>query len=78
MHSLQKIVVANWFVLRYADHMTIIAVANSKGGVGKSTTAVHLAAWLYEQGHTVTLADCDTQQSSSEWIREAMPGIARS
>lgn len=55
--------------------MTIIAVANSKGGVGKSTTAVHLAAWIYEQGHSVTLADCDTQQSSSEWIREAMPGI---
>jgi chromosome partitioning protein len=55
--------------------MTIITVANSKGGVGKSTTSVHLAAWLYEQGHTVILADCDTQQSSSEWIREACPGV---
>ena len=55
--------------------MTIIAVANSKGGVGKSTTAVHLAAWLYEQGYKVVLADCDTQQSSSEWIREACPGV---
>jgi chromosome partitioning protein len=55
--------------------MPIIAVANSKGGVGKSTTAVHLAAWLFEQGHRVTLADCDTQQSSSEWAREAMPGV---
>ena len=53
----------------------IIAIANSKGGVGKSTLAVHLAAWLYEQGHKVTLADCDTQQSSSEWIREAVPGV---
>lgn len=53
----------------------IIVVANSKGGVGKSTTAVHLAAWLHEQGHRVTLADCDTQQSSSEWIREAAPEI---
>lgn len=53
----------------------IIVIANSKGGVGKSTVAVHLAAWLYEQGHSVTLADCDTQQSSSEWIREAMPGV---
>jgi chromosome partitioning protein len=53
----------------------IIAIANSKGGVGKSTLAVHLAAWLYTQGHSVTLADCDTQQSSSEWIREAAPGI---
>ncbi len=55
--------------------MTIIAVVNSKGGVGKSTTAVHLAAWLHEQGHSVILADCDTQQSSSEWIREACPGV---
>lgn len=53
----------------------IIVVANSKGGVGKSTLSVHLAAWLHEQGHRVTLADCDTQQSSSEWIREAMAGV---
>jgi chromosome partitioning protein len=53
----------------------IIAIANSKGGVGKSTLAVHLAAWLQKQGNRVTLADCDTQQSSSEWIREAVPEI---
>ncbi len=53
----------------------IIVVANSKGGVGKSTLAVHLAAWLHEQGHSVTLADCDTQHSSSEWAKEAVPGV---
>ena len=53
----------------------IIVVANSKGGVGKSTFSVHLAAWLHDQGHRVTLADCDTQQSSSEWIREAVPEV---
>src|SRR5215472_2854385 len=53
----------------------IIVVANSKGGVGKSTLAVHLAAWLHEQGHSVTLADCDTQHSSSEWIKEAVPDV---
>ena len=53
----------------------IIVVANSKGGVGKSTLSVHLAAWLHAQGHRVTLADCDTQQSSSEWIREAVPEV---
>ncbi len=53
----------------------IIAITNSKGGVGKSTLAVHLAAWLHEQGCKVTLADCDMQQSSSEWIREAVPEV---
>jgi chromosome partitioning protein len=53
----------------------IIAVANSKGGVGKSTLSVHLAAWLHKQGHSVTLADCDSQQSSSQWIREAAAGV---
>src|SRR5438105_14597756 len=53
----------------------IIVVANSKGGVGKSTLAVHLAAWLFEQGHSVILADCDMQHSSSDWSMEAMPDI---
>lgn len=53
----------------------IIAVANSKGGVGKSTLSVHLAAWLSKQGHRVTLADCDTQASSSQWIQEAAPEV---
>ena len=55
--------------------MTVIAVTNSKGGVGKSTLAVHLAVWLHEQGHRVILADCDTQHSSSEWINEACPDV---
>lgn len=53
----------------------IIAVASMKGGVGKSTIAVHLAAWLSEQGHRVTLADLDSQASSSQWIREAAPQV---
>ena len=53
----------------------IIAIANSKGGVGKSTLAVHLATWLHRQGHSVTLADCDMQQSSSEWIHEVQPEL---
>lgn len=53
----------------------IIALVNSKGGVGKSTLAGNLAGWLHSHGHRVVLADCDTQQSSSEWIREAVPQI---
>lgn len=53
----------------------IVALVNSKGGVGKSTIAGNLSAWLYEQGHSVILADCDPQRSSSEWVREACPGV---
>ena len=53
----------------------IIALVNSKGGVGKSTLAGNLAAWLSEQGHSVLLADCDPQKSSSEWMAEAKPNI---
>jgi chromosome partitioning protein len=53
----------------------IIVIANSKGGVGKSTIAVHLAAWLHEQGRSVILADCDTQHSSSDWVKEAVPDL---
>jgi chromosome partitioning protein len=53
----------------------IVAVVNSKGGVGKSTLAGNLAGWLVAHGRGVVLADCDTQQSSSEWLREAAPGL---
>lgn len=53
----------------------IIAVANSKGGVGKSTVSVHLAAWLNDQGYRVILADCDMQHSSAQWIKEASPEV---
>jgi chromosome partitioning protein len=53
----------------------IIVVANSKGGVGKSTLSVHLATWLHEQGHRVAFADCDAQHSSSEWLGEAAPDV---
>jgi chromosome partitioning protein len=48
----------------------IVVIANSKGGVGKTSLAVHLAVWLAEQGHRVTLADCDSQQSSSQWLAD--------
>lgn len=53
----------------------IIALVNSKGGVGKSTLAGNLVGWLHEHGRSVILADADTQQSSSEWILEALPGV---
>lgn len=51
----------------------IVALTNSKGGVGKSTLAVHLALWWLEQGARVGLVDADAQSSSSVWLQEASP-----
>ena len=50
--------------------------ANSKGGVGKSTIAVHLATWIFDQGYRVGLLDTDKQRSSSQWLAEVEPSIA--
>jgi chromosome partitioning protein len=53
----------------------MIVTANQKGGVGKSTLAVHWAVWLFDQGHSVALLDADKQGSSSQWIAEVEPKI---
>ncbi len=55
--------------------MKVIAVLNRKGGVGKSTLAVHLAVFFAEQGLRVCLLDADGQRSSSKWVSAASPEV---
>ena len=55
----------------------IIAVSNQKGGVGKSTVAVNLAACFAEAGNDVLLVDADDQGSALDWKAQRPDSLAR-
>jgi chromosome partitioning protein len=46
----------------------VVAVVNQKGGVGKTTTAINLAAAMAEVGHSALLVDLDPQANSTSGL----------
>jgi chromosome partitioning protein len=48
-----------------------IAIASSKGGVGKSAVSIHICYALSQRGLKVVLADADSNQSSTYWADRA-------
>ena len=48
-----------------------MAIASSKGGVGKSAVSIHVCYALSQKGFNVVLADADSNQSSTYWAERA-------
>jgi len=56
----------------------IVAFLNQKGGVGKTTLALHLAGQWAREGRRVTVIDADPQGSALDWsVQRAREGLPR-
>ena len=53
----------------------LILVTNSKGGVGKSTLATHLAIIAHDAGYRTAVLDADNQTHAAKWVHATEKGI---
>ncbi|HEY6817103.1 MAG TPA: division plane positioning ATPase MipZ, partial [Croceibacterium sp.] len=70
-------VVLHDLVGRRRPHGHVIAFANEKGGVGKSTLAFHCALALAHLDMRVLVVDCDRRQQTLHRLLEARDGTVR-
>lgn len=56
------------FRVRKSEKATVIALANQKGGVGKTTSALNLVVAFSRAGYRTLLVDVDPQASATDWI----------
>ena len=56
--------------------MRVVTIANEKGGVGKTTTTVNLAAALGLAGQRVLVIDLDSQSHATQWLGAAKTRVA--